>query len=107
MDMPTGEDANITIRVLVGITWTVSMLAYLWAARNEKIDSFRPMRIYAAILSGIWASFMFYTAAGLAGLVSLPGFINSGLFSATLMIPTAGYLIASAWVTHKVVRSWE
>ena len=107
MELPTGAEVSLSVHLAVGIIWAVSMVAYIYAARNETIVSFRPMRIYAAILSGMWAAYGFYVAAAFMEWVPAYEFIVNGLLSGTLLIPSAGFLIAQAWVTHKVVRSWE
>ena len=101
------QEWNEIVRGFVAFVWLVAAFSFVYAYRNETITVFRPMRIYAATVCFVWAAFMFYTAIGLAGVVVMPGWVTSGLISGTLMVPTAGYLAASAWVTHKVVKSWE
>jgi hypothetical protein len=65
------------------------------------------MRMYAAIICFAWFVLLLYTGVHLMYGWEIIPWVNQGLVSAALMFPTAAYLAASAWVTHKVIRSWE
>lgn len=94
------------IRLIVAVVFLTAAFAYLSAYRNEMFSMFRSMRVSAVVICFSWTIWLTYTGWGVGHGWEFPFFVRDGSFEVALLFPTAAYLLASAWVTRKVVRSW-
>lgn len=107
MEVEPSFVVNGAIRLAASAVWLFAFLIFLRSYQRERIHAFRSLRIYAAIICFSWFVLLLYTGVHLMNGWEIIPAVNQGLISAALMFPTAGYLAASAWVTHKVISSWE